>query len=267
MNKSVPVIEELQNTVFKNFNIPREDILKLKVYHYIKYDYFFKSINNKNILFDRVIDWDDKYENFLFKAKINVNGQNISFEKEAGWVYAKCFTIEEESYAMWLNRNEDYIKYETTVEDIFYSIFKLCANIINNRKFIFRIGIVEYKTKSEIQSFYKEKFQVQSNLINIGNELFDSILIKRVEYKYEKELRAVLFFENINLENLNPIELKYRTFPLKVNSIVFHPKISQSIFEERKKNLIKIGFKNIKKSDILDNNYLRMTIKNKTFNK
>ena len=66
---------------------------------------------------------------------------------------------------------------------------------------------------------------------------------------------------------MNPIELKYRTFPLKVNSIVFHPKISQSIFEERKKNLIKIGFKNIKKSDILDNNYLRMTIKNKTFNK
>jgi|AntAceMinimDraft_15_1070371.scaffolds.fasta_scaffold04835_2 hypothetical protein len=37
MNKNSYLVE-LQNTVFRNFNIPLEDALKQKIYHYINYE-------------------------------------------------------------------------------------------------------------------------------------------------------------------------------------------------------------------------------------
>jgi len=256
------ITDELKRVVLKNFFCTLEEAFEHKIYHYITFNNLIKSDENQEFYFERASDWKDPYENFLFNATIIINGSPMSFKDKTNWIYAKCFSIKEESYAMWKMRESDCIRFESTVGDFFNILFHsdFYSHIID-RKLTFRIGIVDYKTKEEIKVHYYDKLKDYNAFIhNIGNELLDSMFTKRAEYDFEKELRVAILYENKIGENIEKLIFKYDNNLLKKTRIIFHPELDEKTCLERKRQLTELGFCNVGISDILNNQYLKIKI-------
>jgi hypothetical protein len=166
---------------------------------------------------------------------------------------------------MWQSRDSNYIKFEATVGDFFNILFHSdLHNHSIDHKLTFRIGIVDYKTKEDIKAHYYDKLRDYNSFINnIGNELLDSMFIKRAEYDFEKELRVAILYENRIGENTEKLIFNYGNNLLKKSKIIFHPELDEKTCLERKNQLIELGFCNVYISDILKNQFLKIKITEK----
>lgn len=134
--------------------------------------------------------WDDPFENFLLKGKLRLaSGEFVSFSQR-DQVFGQCWTMNVESDAMWriYASNKDGVKIKTTIKKLYESMYH--SNSASHFKDIeCFLGKVRYLTKHN----FKKEFSKINIFDPSGTGIASSLLIKRVAFKYEKEIRLIYF--------------------------------------------------------------------------
>ncbi|MCF5904933.1 MULTISPECIES: DUF2971 domain-containing protein [Aeromonas] len=136
--------------------------------------------------------WDDPFENFFLKSKIDIGGGEIaSLDALANDWYGQCWTTNEDTDAMWriYSHNKDGIRVKTTVRKLFTSIYDEKDTFASLKYFI---GKVDYKTQDEIINIIHET-PFSSVIFGGQNNKFASLLcIKREAFSHEQEIRILI---------------------------------------------------------------------------
>lgn len=234
------IINNLENNLYKKEN-------ETKIYHIMKINNFFELMRTKSLIFKRPKLWGDPYEDFISKEKfVSKNGQEIQYDLDM--VYAQCWTFNQECDGMWKSfaSIDCGIKIETSISK-FYKIM-LNRNNVEENNFI---GKVLYVTRSETDEFLYDENMHQWLISGKYNPLAQIFLIKREEFSYEKEVRAIIldsdYKEDTIKLKINPVDF--------ITKIIFAPKMSEEDFISYKCKLaICYGFdeKIITRSDLYD---------------
>jgi hypothetical protein len=239
---------ELDNLFEKTYNNDESLLFGLepntKIYRIMKIEHFYKMLLSKQLLFKKPILWDDPYENFISKEQLGfITDSSTPFYAELNMVYAQCWTYNKECDGMWRNYAsiDAGVKIETTVQKLYDSISK------NNTNFY--IGKVVYKSKNNILEFMENSEFINWLTSNNQQILAEIFCIKREEFSYENEVRAMILDfnskEDILQVDFNPLEL--------IDKIEFAPKISKASFLEnqcRLQSCYKINKEIVFKSDL-----------------
>ncbi|AZG33589.1 DUF2971 domain-containing protein [Shewanella psychromarinicola] len=222
----------------KNYiNIDVADIDK-KIYRVMTVERLLEMFEtSQNVLVQPSL-WDDPFENFLFNTPVlRKNGDEyISILRDRA--YGQCWSLNIESDAMWriYSPGKNGVKIQTTVRDLFNSLYR---SVSEYPKISCFIGKVDYHSKSKLTSLAKE---VRDNGGHIGGSFNQakSLLMKRVAFKHEKEVRLIyLDPKNSTERNIYP----YHFNPLlNVKSMTFDPRMNESLYRVYKKHIESLGF-------------------------
>lgn len=142
--------------------------------------------------------WDDPFENFFLRASVTgPNGEVISISNLAKDWYGQCWTLHEDTDAMWRiyspGTERDSIKVRTTIRKLFESLYD-DTDSFAALKYV--IGTVSYETEAEIAAFMSG---VTFQDIAFGGKAtpFARLLcVKREAFAHEKEVR--LLFQDLD---------------------------------------------------------------------
>lgn len=158
--------------------------------------------------------WDDPFENFFLRSEITgPDGERISIAGLADDWYGQCWTLNEDTDAMWriYSHDKDGIKLRTTISKLFDSFYDKTDTFADLK---FLIGRVQYWKQAEIAAFMgKTSFQD----ISFGGQAtgFAKLLcVKREAFEHEREVR--LLFQDLDPKrSKGPVVL----FDFDVNAI------------------------------------------------
>jgi hypothetical protein len=224
-----------------------------KIYRVITLERFFELIKNNNLVLAKPKLWDDPFENLLSKTIIiDQQGFEIGFNVSNDF-YGQCWTQKKECDGIWRNYAslQNGVKIQTTVQKLLNIVYNKDDNFSKINTFI---GKVEYMSDKRIKDFLKNPNFLNWVLDSSVKNIAKTLLIKRSEFRYEKEVR-VLFAsqqkENI-INNTKDIK-KFNLSPIDfIEGIVFAPKMDNNLFNIYQEQLIKSGFnkKIISKSEL-----------------
>jgi len=183
-----------------------------KIYRVVNVDRFFELIEERKLILVKPHKWDDPFENLLSKTiAINSKGERIGFSITNDF-FGQCWTLRKECDGIWRNYASlnNGVRLETTVRKLLSVLFNYESKWANIACFI---GKVIYKTESEIKDNLADII-TQCLFDTSGKNTAKTLLIKRKEFEYEKEVRLlysnkeiakhtdVLAIENIDIINL-----------------------------------------------------------------
>ncbi|WP_287183506.1 DUF2971 domain-containing protein [Mesorhizobium sp.] len=140
--------------------------------------------------------WDDPFENFFLNSEISdPSGDNISIEGLAEDWHGQCWTLNEDTDAMWriYSHDKDGIKVRTTIRKLFDSFYDDTETFASLK---FLIGKVQYRKEAEIAAFMGS---TSFSDIAFGGQAigFARLLcVKREAFEHEREVR--LLFQDTN---------------------------------------------------------------------
>lgn len=235
------------------------------IYRYMKLDYLIDMLKNQRNILVKPKMWEDPFENLLYNTPYLSPSGNYLKLLGGDRHYGQCWTLKQESYAMWKLYCPDSccVKIKSTVGKIFEPLYKICKekldyinqkpdNLGEGERFFFQaiIGKVEYLEEDELiaklQDNYKEK---ATDTTQLG--LLESFLVKRQPFDYEEEVRIIYdHFEQ-------PCELVLKSYPIEPNDvieqIVLNPYLETQLIEIISEKLRQFGYTNpIIKSNLLD---------------
>ena len=177
--------------------------------------------------------WGDPFENFFLRSEVvGPEGEKISIEGIAEDWYGQCWTLNEDTDAMWriYSHEKDGIKVKTTIRKLFNCFYDADDRFASLK---FLIGKVEYWTEAQI-------FDVMSKTsfsdIAYGGQAtgFAKLLcIKREAFEHEREVR--LLFQDLDPKRSSG---NVALFDFDVNAIcdevVLDPRLEATQFSELK---------------------------------
>jgi hypothetical protein len=171
--------------------------------------------------------WNDPFENFFLRsAVLGPKGERIVISSLADDWYGQCWTLNEDTDAMWriYSHDKDGIKVRTTIRKLFDSFYD------ENDKFArlkFLMGSVRYWKEAEIVdlmnkvSFYDIAFGGQAT------GFAELLCVKREAFEHEREVR-LLFQDLAPKRSSGPVVL----FDIEVNKVfdevVLDPRLSEA---------------------------------------
>lgn len=237
---------------FLNFRV--EDIDK-PIFRFLTAERLFEIFKTRrNVLVSPKL-WDDPFENHIMSSFIQ---QKIEDEKDVciGFrdnFYGQCWTQTRESDAMWriYSPKKNGARISTTPRRLLHSLFADTENEISDYSCF--LGKVNYYTTDKLKQ-HLDKKALNWLIEPSGKGLPQSLLLKRIPFKHENEVRLLINtrLKTVKLrnENLYP----YRFNPLEIiEDIVFDPRIDYEEFQNYKVELQKLRFnKRIVKSKLYD---------------
>jgi hypothetical protein len=230
--------------------------LDTKIYKYIPIKYVKKMFKNKKLIFGKVNDWDDVYENYFLKQDLRVStGAPLSTSSVMDCCYGQSWTSLEESDAMWriYSSKTDAVKVATTVEkllDVLYVDDNCSANT--------SIGNVIYKSRQAIELELNKMQQGGPIYFNpscsLAKLIRNSLYTKRSEFEHEHEVRILRMNSTDSpvkkslVVDIDPQDL--------FDEIVIDPRATDAQYKKSKAQLIKVG---VDKSKISQSQLYTMT--------
>ena len=225
--------------------------INTSIYRIFKMNYFIKMlVNKKNVLVKPKL-WDDPFENFIFRTGNFEVGAETQFTSNyvRERFYGQCWTVNSnETDALWriYSPQKDGVLVKTTIDKLFSSIY----NILDFRAYAsYFIGKVEYYNEEEIIEYLKQGFKYYK-LIN-NRWTATTLLIKRIEFSHENEIRLLFIEHRIKRAERNNIY----SYSLNVNEVfdevVFDPRINDNDFKKNEYFIRKYGFNGIIKKSML----------------
>ena len=213
------------------------------IYRVFSVDRLFEIFRESKLTLVRPMKWDDPFENFLFTAKAKLpSGELVSLERMRQEFYGQCWTLTEESDAMWriYAHNKDGVKVRTMVRKLFDTIYD------HNYQFAilcFFIGRVQYLSEDQIRRIMSDPNVFNALLFDTsGVGQVRTLLVKRKEFDHEREVR-LLFRGNREYHNLDDDTFQFDIDPLTLfDEIVFDPRISESDFKDYSSELEALGY-------------------------
>jgi Protein of unknown function (DUF2971) len=191
--------------------------------------------------------WDDPFENFLLKNPvITIDGELGSLKSLHDAWYGQCWTKNVSSDMMWriYSPAKSGIQVTTTIKKLFSSFYNASDD---NPELKYFIGLVEYKSRTEIEDFIGKINFTDFMMGGQMNDLVKTICIKRQEFSHEQEIR-LLFQDSNGTRN----RVKFPFNPnLTLDKITLDPRLSSDEFEVDRNVLVKLGCEvEIVKSDL-----------------
>lgn len=217
--------------------------------------YMFES---KKLILRRPALWDDPFENILSRSFQTINGLSVGFNGVMECFYGQCWTLVEESDAMWriYAPCRQGVKIKTTIRKLLAAIHDP-KDLNSDSKFF--IGKVDYQEKVKIGEFIQETF-LSPDVTNspIINRTFRpqalTLFIKPKPFEYEKEVRLIYRSDSRLQEN-------EKTFTIDPNQlideIIFDSRMEPNQFEYYTGKVKESGYTGeIRRSDLYDTLYL-----------
>ncbi len=215
-----------------------------KIHRYCSVEELYSIIRGKLTL-TCPFNWDDKFENPLFRAKlINRDGKPVPLDKAGRKLYCQSWTLEEESDAMWKlfgNRGKG-VRITTKSWDLLFQAYN--AYDIENWEAVFtKIGKVIYIDETELRkifetgdAFYKRFMQPNGKGFN------ESLLFKRNAYSYEKEVRLIAHDFDGRFGNRETMRLEIPVCGCDwIECVTFGPAVDCDSYKVHREKLIKLG--------------------------
>lgn len=208
------------------------------LYRIFNYDYFLKDLQNNTLTLVQPHSWQDPFENFLLRSQGRLDdGTIVGFDSIRDSFYSQCWSQKEECDGLWRNYkgdNQFAIKVKTTSGKLFENLY----DISNQFHYLsYFIGKVDYVSDSEIASYFKDK--IDFNNFQSGAEFASTLLLKRMAFAYEEEVRIIVYEKNNASGNILPVQFDINN---AVDEIVFDPWVNEDVFNEKKQELIDAGF-------------------------
>ncbi len=189
--------------------------------------------------------WDDPFENPLFRAKlINRNGIPVPLKEAARRLYCQSWTLEEESDAMWkLFGNEGKgVRITVRSEDLH---LKVCNSydIAKNEAVFTNIGKVCYLEETKLREEFETNDRFYKRFMKLSGEgYYESLLVKREPYSYEKEVRLIAYDLDGSFGCRETMRLE---IPISgrglVEHVTFGPAVDNDTYEAHRERLDKLG--------------------------
>ena len=157
-------------------------------------DRFFNMLDNKELVFVRPSCWSDPLENIIFNATLLKGGKPFDHPAKKN-IYGQCWSYDNDSYALWQiyttkaddlgnTRRHPGIQI-TTHLDRLAQISKLNAGS-------FHYGVVDYLYKKDLDQLpHNKNFIKGLKLLKLNESHLKTLLVKRMSYAYETELRLL----------------------------------------------------------------------------
>ena len=202
-------------TLYLNFSAEEHDKPIYRIISAKRLIELFKT--QKNVLV-HPSRWEDPYENFVLKSKVRLSSGEITEYKYHENFYGQCWTLHQASDAMWRIYSSDFqgIRIKTTVRKLLDSLYN---GSCHKPSMSCVIGKVQYLSQEKLKKFANNIYQNGS----LSKEnLFKSLLVKRLAFKHEREVR-ILYFDLDKREN-------GKLFPYNINP---HDLIDQLMLDPR----------------------------------
>lgn len=223
---------------FENFD-PETPVYR--VYHIDRLLELFTQ--RKNTLVKPVL-WDDPFENIVFQqTALLQNGQKVYFSNIRERYYGQCWTLNiEETDALWriYSSEKKGVRVKTTIGKLWDSYYN------PNYKWAmvaFYIGKIQYDTLDEIKSFLENPDNLDMIFDASGVGSIQTLLIKRMEFKHENEIRLV-YAANTETDDMAKVIFQYDIDPNDlIDEILFDPRFDDvDSFAAREMEIRKFGF-------------------------
>ena len=209
------LIEDITDSITLDTPIYRIDTL----------DHFKDALRTNELYLANPCNWDDPWESFVLRGKAGLrDGTRIDISAMKDSFFAQCWSRTPECEGIWksryyapsnaLHKNDDphasneshgrLVKIKTTVRLLMREVYKIDDT---NGHVKFCIGAVRYKNSHDIDIMHEKSFQDPSVSCQTRESL-NSLLTKRIGYKYENEVRLI-YHENFERKFTNG---KFRDF-------------------------------------------------------
>lgn len=179
--------------------------------------------------------WDDPFENALLSSAMGLPDGTICSFAAKNSVYGQCWTMHEETDAMWRIYSNDKtgVKIKTTISKLLDSLKNDLHEFWELRCFI---GKVLYFPEMELFKKFDEVDLMNSN----GSGIAETLLYKRIEFEHENEVR--LIYSGVDNKCLAEI-LEYSIDPFDlIDEIVFDPRMPSVFVDAFKEKLSRLGY-------------------------
>jgi len=185
----------------------------------------------------RTYKWKDPFENFILNAKGSYNGRDADLSNIRDSFYVSCWSLNSECDGLWRNYRSNnrscVVKAKTNAKKLFASIYDIKNNSHDTKYFI---GKVKYVSDNSIINIFKHTHNIRD--LDDGLMFAQQIFIKRKSFKYEKEVRIIMRYNNYSNDIIQiPIDPN-----LLFDEIVLDPWIKPATYKRKKREIENAGF-------------------------
>lgn len=220
------------------------------IYRIFSLDKFKKTLDKNKLCLVRPHKWEDPFENFLLNSEGRLDdGTPVGFENIRNNYYGQCWTLKKECDGLWRNYKGDEpaaIKVKTTVGKLMEQFYDLTNKF---HELSYFIGKVDYVSDTEIENFFKSEIDIMN--FQSGVEFAQTLLIKRLSFAYEEEVRIIFCKPSTNEIDLSKIRNPWNNSDLffvnidpnsLFEEIEIDPWLTKEEFEKLKQEIIDLGF-------------------------
>ena len=231
------------------------------LYRIFSYKRLLQSIKDKSLTLVKPHKWKDPFENFFLKSKgVLSDGSKVSFESIRESFYGQCWTTRKECEGLWKVHSSDCtgVKVKTNVFKLFKYLYDM-GNPYHTLSYF--VGKVRYLSDKQIKEYCSK--DINEVLTSDCKGTVKTLLIKRLAFDYEQEVRLIFRVPNNEEEDYNNVKNNWNKkediFKFKINpndlfdEITFNPRIDDNEFKKLSKELRNNGYNGkIIKSDLFD---------------
>jgi hypothetical protein len=224
--------EYLDDYLFINaFNLD----LSETIYRIFDWKYFIDDLNDRNLTLTKTLKWlnQDPFENFITNSKVSYKGRFGIIDNS---YYGSCWTLNSDCDGLWRNfssnKRKCVVKVKTNTKKLFSTIYNL--NFFNHDSKYF-IGRVKYLEEKSISSLLNRSYKKSE--LDDGFLFIQQLFIKRLQFRYEKEVRIIV--KEDNKDDIIKIPIDPNSL---FDEIVLDPFISASNFVRKKEEIKNAGY-------------------------
>lgn len=180
--------------------------------------------------------WDDPFENYILRATATLpSGETARFGFRDE-LYGQCWTLQRESDAMWriYSADKSSVRIRSRINLLFQSLYSEINHFPELSVFV---GRVKYESQ---KSMIKKLADVRDVLETSGRGAAGTLLMKREEFRHEKEVRLVL---NNNSKSKRGDIYRYKFDPHElIDEITFDPRMNDDLVDAFTQYLLKLEF-------------------------
>ena len=217
----------------------------LKLYKFIPFKYVKRILENSSMPIKRIDGWEDCYENYFLKNNFVIGINPFDLKKISRKFYGLCFSILEESDAMWRIYSDVKGLSSGRMDALDNVGIRICVRpeqlyqmvpVRTDVKGMSYIQRVRYTTKANMESEMAAANPYDLN--GIADKIKASFFTKRIEFSHEKEVRYIFVTSRYH---------KAKSIDMSLNPLAFFeeftvdPRLTKSQFCEIRKELTKLG--------------------------
>lgn len=207
-------------------NITKEEFFKTTLLHkYMPLEYALKTLNEKKLWFANPTSWKDPFERRFIEAQYKSNKGKLSSFAWKDKVFCICMTQTTTSEAYWNTYSYQQIGIEFRVNK--QQLYNELINIQN--QYDIYIGKVEYMKTSDIKKNPISSIPFGNPIPKANSSEWKArlLLLKRIAYKYEDEIRIILVKKNKTKEQGINLEYQCKNTDL-IETIVLDPSLADN---------------------------------------